>query len=516
MNIDENNLPDDPALLKELARAMLASLREADRKIEQLTHQLNVLRRSQFGRKSERVADGQLVMPFAAGPDPIPPAAAPPAADDAPAPARQEKKKNGHGRKPLPPHLPREEVKHEVPDSERRCKECSGELAAIGEEASEQLDYVPASFIVRRHVRVKYACKACQGNVVLAEMPQQPIEKGLPGAGLLAQVTVGKYADHLPLNRQSEIYARAGVELSRSTLCDWIAFVADLLLPIVRLMEREILCSRKIHTDDIPVPVLDILRDRTRLGRLWPYLGDRDHPYIVFRYTPTRSRDGPMEFLAGFCGYLQADAFSGYDELYRLLKIIEVACWAHVRRYFFDAKESDATNAHVAIAYIRQLYDVEDAARDLSDPQRHGLRQERSKPILDEFKAWLDRQRIALLPKSPIGQAVHYTLQQWEALNRYLEDGILDIDNNAAERALRCVAVGRKNWMFAGSDRGGERAAVLYSIMVTCKEHGVDPLAYLTDVLERVSTTPESRIGDLLPDRWKQRRAEQSAARAGE
>ena len=253
-------------------------------------------------------------------------------------------------------------------------------------------------------------------------------------------------------------------------------------------------------------------RGRTRQGRLWVYLGDRDHPYTVFDYTPNRTRDGPATFLADYKGYLQADAFSGYDGIYAGGDVIEVACWAHARRKFHDARTTDRERAHAALAFIRHLYAVERQARELEPEQRRKLRQERSGPLLDRFREWLDAQALAVLPQSPMGQAVGYTLGQWTALCRYLDDGDLAIDNNPAERQLRAVAVGRKNWLFVGSDRGGRRAAIAYSIIATCKRHEVDPFAYLRDVLDRVATHPSSGIGVILPPNWK---AAHQAVKAG-
>lgn len=311
-------------------------------------------------------------------------------------------------------------------------------------------------------------------------------------------------ATHLPLHRLEGIFERQGVDLSRSTLCDWVRDSATLVEPIVRAMGREVLASKVIHTDDTPVRVQDRLHPGgTREGRLWVYIGDRDHPYTVFDYTPNRKRDGPAHFLDRYRGYLQADAFSGYDGIYAGGQVIEVACWAHARRKFYDAQTTDSQRAAAALAFIRQLYAVERQARDLGPEKRRELRQEHSRPVLERFRQWLDAQALAALPQSPMGQAIGYALGQWTALCRYLDDGDLAIDNNASERQLRAVAVGRKNWLFVGSDRGGRRAAIAYSLMATCKRHGVNPFAYLRDVLERVATHPSSGIAVLFPPNWK-------------
>jgi transposase len=366
------------------------------------------------------------------------------------------------------------------------------------------LDYQPASLFVVEHVRCKYACLHCQEHVSTADKPVQPIDKGLPGPGLLAHVIVSKYADHLPLHRLERIFGRQGVELSRSTLCDWMAAAADLLTPLAAVLKQKVLASRVIHTDDTPVPVLDEKRATTRQGRMWVYIGDRDHPYTVFDYTPTHARDGPKSFLGAFQGYLQADAFAGYDGIYATGKVLEVACWAHARRKFYEARTTDAERSHAALAWIRRLYDVEDRAKALSDAERCALRQAESRPLLTAFCQWLAEQRAAVLPKSPMGQAISYALSNGEALTRYTEAGFLAIDNNVSERTLRAVAVGRKNWLFCGSDKGGRTAATLASVIAGAQRHAVDPFAYLRDVLSRIRTTPADRLDELLPDRWAQ------------
>ena len=363
------------------------------------------------------------------------------------------------------------------------------------------------------NVRPKYACKACQANVVIAQRLPEPIEKGLPGSGLLAHVIVSKYSDHLPLYRQEGIFRRHGVELSRQTMCDWMAISAELLEPIVKEMHREILKSRVIQTDDTTVPVLDRSLGKTRTGRLWDYLGDRDHPHVVYDYTPDRSAEGPLRMLEGYEGYLQADAYSAYDSLYASKKIIEVGCWAHARRKFYDARTSDPVRSHVAMAMIQRLYRVEKDAKDLDDAVRRALRQERSKPVLKEIETWLLQEKDRALPKSPISEAIGYALNHWQALERYTDEGWLSIDNNASERGMKPVALGRKNWLFAGSDAGGKTAATLMSLCMTCKNLAIDSFAYLRDVLERISTHPARRIGELLPDQWKTERAARSRIR---
>jgi transposase len=414
-----------------------------------------------------------------------------------------KRKKNGHGRSALPEHLPRHRVEYPLADGQCQCEACGGALEKIGEELTRQLDYEPASFHVTEHVRIKYACKRCQGNVVLGQLPPQPIDKGLPGPGLLAHVLVSKYADHLPLHRLEGIFGRNGVEVSRRTMCDWVKASAQLLEPLYEAMRGDVLASKVIGTDDTPVPVQQAGRERTRKGRIWVYVGDGEHEHTVYDYTPTRNKDGPERFLGGYEGYLQADAYAGYDGLYAGGKITEVGCWAHARRKFYDAKPSDGPRALVALAYIRQLYEVEKEARDLSARQRRALRRGKARPVLEGFKTWLGRQQLEVLPKSPMGEAIGYAQRQWRALVRYLEDGDLNIDNNPSERALRAVVIGRKNYLFYGSDAGGKWAAILYSFVATCKRHGVDPFAYLRDVLQRLPSQSIQRLDELFPKNWK-------------
>jgi transposase len=349
------------------------------------------------------------------------------------------------------------------------------------------------------------------GRVVSAVKPPLPIAKGLPGAGLLAHLIVSKYVDHLPLYRLERIYERQGVFLPRSTTCDWLAACGQLLRPLHDLLVAAVLRSRVIHTDDTPVKMHDPPPESPKTGRLWVYLGDREHPYNVFDFTPDRKRDGPQRFLSGFAGYLQADAFSGYDGLYLpepvsgVSRIVEVACNAHARRKFYEARTSDAARSHLALAYYLRLYELERAAKklDFAEGQIQQMRQDLAVPILEQFRAWLDGQRAEVLPKSPLGEALGYALNNWSALVRYTESGILAIDNNVAEREMKRVAIGRKNWLFVGSLKGGQTAAVLFSFTSTCQRLGVEPWSYLQDVLSRLPTTAAEQLAELLPDRWQ-------------
>lgn len=318
----------------------------------------------------------------------------------------------------------------------------------------------------------------------------------------MAHTITSKYSDHLPLYRLEDIFARHGMELSRSTMCAWMRQSADLLRPLYELMISRVLASKIIWTDDTPVPVLDRSLPKTRQGRFWVYAGDARHPYSVYDYTASRNRDGPEQFLKGFRGYLQADAFSGYDRLCAGPGVTEVACWAHARRKFYDARTTAPELAHEALARIGQLYDVERRAKELLPTDRCGLRQRESVVLLHSLGDWLLDQKLRVLPKSPLGQAISYALGNWQALCRYVEDGDLSIDNNLSERALRAQAIGRKNWLFVGSDHGGRTAAVLCSMTASCKRHGIDPFRYLADVLRRLPNAPHDRLVELLPDVW--------------
>lgn len=356
--------------------------------------------------------------------------------------------------------------------------------------------------------------------VIAAPRPAMPIAKGLPGPGLLAHLIVSKCVDHLPLYRLERVYQRQGYFLPRSTLCDWLGSCADLLRPLYDRMVSVVLQSRALHTDDTTVKMQELVSHLLSTARLWVYLGDAAHPYNVFDFTVNRKRDGPERFLASYQGYLHADAFSGYDGLYlpdprtAAARIIEVACNAHARRKFYEARGSDALRSHQALAYYRQLYELERAAKDFSDAQRLQMRQELAVPILEQFHQWLLAQRPEILPKSPMAEAVGYALNNWAALVRYTEAGFLAIDNNVAEREMKRIAIGRKNWLTVGSPRGGQTAAVLCSFTSTCLRLGVEPWAYLRDVLDRLPSHPAERLVELLPDEWarQQRGATEPAA----
>jgi transposase len=506
--IDPKHLPEDPRVLQQMVLDLMAQLdREFTErnKIEVLLRELLDAKRS---RKSEQLSADQLAL-FAAAwqarQAEAEAASAPSDSDDddaaggvgGPAP----KKKTG-GRQPLPRHLKRERIVHDLEDAEKHCAACQQDLRPIGEETSERYEYIPAQLTVIEDVCKKYAC-GC--TVKTATKPSQPIEKSTAGASLLAQVIVAKTADHLPLHRQEKIFERHGVEISRKTMGGWLAQSADLLHPLYQSAKEVLFQSKVIGTDDTGVKVLDIQLPFARTGRIWPYFGDKEHPVIVYDYTATRQRAGPEKFLTGYRGYLQADAYGGYDAFFKdpARGLIEVGCWAHARRYYYKALDSDQSHMGPALLLITQLYRVEERARGLAAADRLHLRQHDSRLILEKLHSYLEQIQAEILPKSPAGRAVRYTLKNWTALTRYCDDGDLEIDNNATERAIRGIAVGRNNWVFFGSDQGGNTAAVLRSFVASCQRVPVDPFAWFKDVLSRIADHPITRLAELLPHNWK-------------
>jgi len=426
-------------------------------------------------------------------------------ADEEPAPRRRRTKHRG--RRPLPAHLMR--CVHDIhpPQEEQTCPSCGHAKTVFGADVTEELEMIPAKFFVNRYVRHKYACPHCQGSVSQGPLPPRPMDKGIPGPGVLADVVASKYAEHMPLYRLQERYRRAGVDFSLSTFCNWVDHVAGLTAPIVEAMKQQMLFSRKVHTDDTPITVLDpsALPVHSRRGYMWVYISE--HEDVVFDFTNSHTRDGPASFLADYRGYLQADAFSGYDGIYAGGLIIEVACWAHARRKFYDTLVHYPTEAQRVLEWIGSLYAVESRAkkRRVSDEKRLAWRQRFSRRRLDRLRRYLDELSVQVLPKSPLGKAISYTLNNWKALNRYTEAAFLDIDNNLSERQIKQMVIGRKAWLFAGSENGARNAAILFSIVVSCKLAGVDPFAYLRDILARLPNHPADRIHELIPREWKKR-----------
>jgi len=399
--------------------------------------------------------------------------------------------------------LPHHRHERDLPDAEKICSGCHRAKDRIGEEVTRVLEYVPSKLEVHEHVRPKYACRYCKDGVSSPPPPERPIARGIAGPGLIAQIVVSKFSDHLPLYRQEDIFVRHGLHLSRSTLCDWVSAAAELFRPLYELQRRLMLQSAVLWTDDTPVTVLVGGEEGSRQGRFWTYVGDDEHPYSVYDFTMSRGRDGPQSFLQNFRGYLHADAYGGYDGVFLRpgSEIVEVACWAHARRKFFDAQKSSPREAHQVLDWIGQLYDIEDRARPLPAAARCELRNREAAPILDRLDAYLAQLKSHVLPKSALAKALTYARNQWQALRCYTKDGRLTIDNNVSERTLRHQAIGRKNWLFLGSPDAGSRAAVLYTILAGAKRHRIEPWAYVRELLMRRHADDE-RLDDMLPDHW--------------
>lgn len=404
--------------------------------------------------------------------------------------------------------LPVIRKEHDLPDDQKQCP-CCGEMRQhIGSESSWQIEYIPGHFERIEHIRFKYACRHCEQdalnpNIELADKPTQPIEKGLPGPGLLAFIVTSKFADYLPLYRLESIFARNGFEIDRATMSIWCRDVAEIIRPLYDLMIQRLLESHVICTDDTVMPMLAPGNGKTKQGRMWIYVGDDTHPYNLFDFTLSRSRDGPVRFLGDYKQTLLADGYGGYDGVVVKSGIARAGCWAHARRKFVDAEKTHPAIAHEAVALIRRLYAIEDQARSLNSADRLHLRQSQSAPILREVRQRLLAWKDELLPKHPMAEAVSYALNQWDELNVFATDAAVPIDNNVSEREIKRIVLNRKNSLFVGNERAGATAAVLASLTSTCRRHDIDPQHYLTQLLTNLSDTPISRLVQWLPDQWK-------------
>ena len=500
-----STLPDDLHELKRLVLDLVARLNRSELEQARLRELLDAKRE----RSSEKLSGDQLAL-FAALWEARQESAAkdddddepePPASPTGDAPLRKRKRT---GRPALPKDLPREIIEHDVAGKDQPCADCQAPLRLIGEDRSERLEVTPAQMKVVEEVCYKYAC---QCTVHTATKPAQPLPKSIAGASVLAHVVTAKFLYHLPLHRQEQMWSAQGVTLSRKTMSGWMAQTADLLSPVYDALKQHVFGSYVLGTDDTGVKVLDPNLPFARNGHFWPYCGDRGHPGVVFQYTATRGGKDVAEFLKDYRGrYLQADAYAVYDALYRDPQrgLREVGCLAHCRRYWMKALETAQDQVGPVLHLIHRLYRVEAEAREFDAAQRFAMRQERSRPLLAELRAYLDDLKLVALPKSPAGKAVGYTLNQWSALTRFCDDGALAIDNNATERALRGIAVGRRNWMFVGSDVGGQTAATLLSFVATCRLVAIDSFAWFRDVLTRIAHGhPINRIAELLPHCWK-------------
>jgi transposase len=503
--IDPDSLPKDIELLQKIVVELCERLQHESSEKNKYRSLLRELLEAQRNRKSEQLSKDQLAL-F----ETLWKASDPDAEEDSEAHADQEQDKaeappeapkKRSGRQSLARNVIRERIVHDLPEAEKHCGCCGKDLRLFDEEISERYEYIPASIKVIEDVRRKYACDC---TVKTAAKPAQPIEKSTAGASMLAHVIVSKFADHQPLHRQEKMFARQGVRISRKTMGGWLAQVGSLLDPLYESSKKVLFKSKVIGTDDTGVRVLDAKLPFARTGRIWPYLGDAHHPVVVHHYTRTRGRDGPAKFLEGYKGYLQADAYSVYDAFFKPARgLTEVGCMMHMRRYFYKALDSEQERMGKALHLIAKLYRIEDRAKGLSAEERFGLRQRLSVPVMAKLHAYLLRIREEVLPKSPGARAVRYALNQWSALTRFLEDGDLQIDNGATERVNRDIALGRANWTFFGSDEGGKTAAVLMSFIASCKRCGVEPFAWLRDVLSRVASHPVNRLAELLPHNWK-------------
>jgi transposase len=499
-----------------------AELRARELLIEQMKLTIAKLRHERFGQSSERSAVlEQLELQLtdmeedAAQAEAKAQLAAAAAAVSKIAIAAFERRKPA--RRPLPEHLPRERVVYPSPSA---CPCCGGVLHKLGEDVTETLELIPRQWKVIVHVREKFSCRSCEA-ISQPPAPSHPIARGRAGPGLLAHILFAKYGLHLPLNRQSTVYAREGIELDVSTLADWVGAAAATLMPLVLLIRVHVFAAERIHADDTTVPVL--AKGKTRTGRLWTYVrddrpfGGHDPPAAVFFYSPDRGAKHPEEHLASYAGLMQADAYAGFNRLYgtgrKAGPIIEAACWAHARRKFFElARISKAPIAVEAVERIDALFAIEREINGLMPQERAAVRNARSRPLVVALEIWLREQRAKLSGQSETGKAIAYSLTRWAALTRFLADGRLCMSNNAAERELRTVALGRNNWTFAGSDEGGHRAAAIYTLIQSAKLNDVDPHAWLADVLARLQDHPAKRIDELLPWNWKRQHAQKAAA----
>lgn len=490
--------PEDPEELRAFATRLLAEVKAQAILIEKLRHQLAGHRAHRFGASTETADQLRLALETSEIA-----AAAMTATLRLPDIEPKDKPK----RRPIPDHIPRMEV--EIAPGEDCCADCGGALRRIGEDVTEELEYVPGRFIVNKIVRPRFACSGCDG-FAQAPLPSRPIDRGRPGPGLLAHVLVSKYADHLPLYRQSRIFERDGIDLDRSTLADWVGKSTTLLEPLADAIGRHALAGDAIFADDTPVRMLAPGTGRTQTARLWTYVRDErpwggDAPAAAwYRFSGDRKGRHPKDHLAGFKGWMHADGYAGFEDLYRSGDIREVACMAHIRRKFVDVhKAQGSTIAEDAIRRIALLYAIEKEARGSPPDRRVEIRQAEARRIFDDLETWIGAQLTTISGKSPLASAMRYALTRMPRLRPYLDHGALEIDNNAAERAMRAIALGRKNYLFVGSQTGGKAAAVAYTLIETAKLNGVDPQAWLADTVARIPDYKITKVDDLMPWKWR-------------
>ena len=530
LTVDPATLPDEPVVLKQLVMQLFDELQKAKAALQRQEHHMHLLLRRLYGSTSEKFDPQQALLfdPRPEGDGSAENKAVPPAATESTTPRTANRDRHGRGR--IPEKFQREEVVHDLADAEKEALGGVENLVELPPEQSEQYDWRPSTLHVLVHTRKKYARREqlpesgltpAEQNVVVAPKPAEAIPGALAAPGLMAQVIVSKGADHLPLHRLEGIFKRQGARISRQTMDGWWLQTAEFLQPLYAAAVRVVLGSYVVHTDDTSVKVRDAWRKQKHTGRFWPYVGDPLHPLTVFDYTTNHTRDGPAAFLKDYRGYMQADAFNGYDGIYLESqgRIIEVACWAHARRKYHEHRRLDPPRMETALAWIGKLYAIEKDLRERRKTEWHELpfeqqathiaaeRQSRSLPLLEGFHTWLETEAPKVLPKSDVRGAMDYTLNNWAALCRYTESGWLDIDNNEGENAVRGIALGRKNWLFCGSDRGGRAAAIHFSLLTSCKRHDLDPWAYYRDILIRLpAMLPGASDEDLLallPHRWR-------------
>lgn len=535
------NLPDDNQALKALLSSLLQerdeqrqraeelarraereeSLRQAlELKLQGVQHELEWLKKQYYGPRADRLESlqelGQLLLEFSEALAGKPVNAADITTETSPPEPERELRwvRRRKGRRNLAAfeNLPVQTIVHELSPEERICGCCGAPRQEIGAEVSWQIEYTPAHFERIEHVRKKYACADCdqQGNgaqIAVAEKPALPIDKGMAGPGLLAYIVTSKFADFLPLYRLENIFERIGCEIARSTLSIWCGDVADLIEPLYERMATRVRLSHVVSTDDTPMPMLEPGRGKTRKARMWVYLGDENQPYNVFHFTESRKRDGPLEFLRDYHEVLVADGYGGYDGVVANNTIHRGGCHAHARRKFIDAEKTAPEMARGAVELYRRLYQSERAAAALDSEARLACRREQSRPLLESWHERLRAWQDTLLPKSPMAEAVNYSLNQWSELTLFLEDGTVPIDNNASEREMKRVVLNRKNSLFVGNSRGGRTAAILSSFTSTCRRHQIDPQLYLTQLLINLPAWPMSDLDAWMPDRWKLRQS---------
>lgn len=493
-----DNLPEDPTELRQVSTLLAAEVKALTLKVEQLQHQLHGANRHRFGSTSESMDQLQLFAESVEIAD---------AADEVVdiTPSEPVEPKGQPKRKPLPDHLDRIE---QVLSAGEDCPECGGDLSKLGEDVTEELEYIPGRFIVNRIIRPRMSCRRCEA-ISQAPMPSRPIERGRPGPGLLAHVLVSKYADHLPLYRQSQIYAREVVDLDRSTMADWVGKSTALLEPLAEAIAKRAKAGAALFADDTPLKVLVPGNKKTKTARIWAYVRDerpwsgQSPPCVWYQFTVDRKGEHPVKHLSGYQGWVQADGYAGFNDVFGKNKASEVACMAHIRRKFVDVFTAQGSAiAEEAIKRIAQLYGVEKEVRGQSPEARAALRQAKAKPIFDDLEESLQAQLPKISGKSPLAKAIRYALNRMPKTRSYLDNGFLELDNNTAERAMKPIAIGRKNWMFAGSQRGGNSMAIAFTLIETAKLNKVDPQAWLTDVLSRIADHKITKLDELMPGNY--------------